>query len=168
MPQELDDKPREVGEGAGTRATEYLRAHAAEWAESARVALGLWHQAREQIGGAEIGDGPLQWAGRVRAIIERYRLQSNENRDSLHSLERLYARALDRIGTLEATLTAAQARNGELVEEVRYLKKNRDEWKSTCESSWATVDCDWQAGSWSAANHGPGICGGPGVCGACS
>jgi hypothetical protein len=35
------------------------------------------------------------------------------------SLERCYARALTRIGELEATLTAAQARNTELLEKLR-------------------------------------------------
>jgi hypothetical protein len=129
----LDHEGRQVGEGAGTRATEDLRApemqESLDWKKSAITALGLWLQAREQIGGAEIGDGPLQWAGRVRAIIERYRRQSNENWDSLQSVERLYARALDRIGTLEATLTAAQARNGELMEKNRKLAAEVDQWK---------------------------------------
>jgi hypothetical protein len=41
-----------------------------EWKQSAMTALGEWHQARELIGGAQLGDGPKEWAQRV---LERLR-----------------------------------------------------------------------------------------------
>lgn len=36
-----------------------------EWKESAMRALAEWHEARELIGRAQIGDGPIGWAKRV-------------------------------------------------------------------------------------------------------
>ncbi len=42
-----------------------------EWKESASNALGLWYEARELIGGALVGDGPMEWAQRVKARVEK-------------------------------------------------------------------------------------------------
>lgn len=41
-----------------------------EWKESAMRALGEWHEARELIGGAQLGDGPVEWARRVKERLE--------------------------------------------------------------------------------------------------
>jgi hypothetical protein len=111
LPQDLD-QGFEVGEGAGTRATEDLR-----------VAPDL--RAPEKWEGHN-GHGYCSWrdgyASGKEAAWEEADTEAAAIADDTTSLERLYARALDRIGTLEATLTAAQARNGELLEEVRYLR----------------------------------------------
>jgi hypothetical protein len=42
-----------------------------EWKKSAVHALSEWHAAREIIGGAQIGDGPTQWARRIRAMGDK-------------------------------------------------------------------------------------------------
>jgi hypothetical protein len=54
-----------------------------EWKQSAMTALGEWHQARELIGGAQLGDGPKEWAQRV---LERLRKAEEHAYDEVQAL----------------------------------------------------------------------------------
>jgi hypothetical protein len=99
----------ELGEGAGTRGTGDLRAY--ETRESPLEPLSTGK-----------GLGVFCDEEKARLYKKLDQLEHDATFANFQSLERLYARALDRIGTLEQTLTAAQTRNTELVEENRKLK----------------------------------------------
>jgi hypothetical protein len=73
-----------------------------EWKESALRALSEWHEARELIGGAEIGDGPIRWAKRIRD-----RLEKAESREATLDLNERLLVAADRIGVRAQALEEA-------------------------------------------------------------
>lgn len=81
------------------------------WRESALRADEEWHKARAMIGGAQLGDGPIEWAGRVldwlwelgdKIVAQRKALNLASNSDKL---------MLDRLRELEAELRESEAFN---------------------------------------------------------
>lgn len=56
-----------------------------DWKESALRVMAEWHDARGVIGGAQLGDGPMEWAHRVKERLEKAEKEARRFHEWLYS-----------------------------------------------------------------------------------